>query len=175
MTLTGDLAQGAEPLRNLTKRIAQIVAVVAVLVPASDVVAKDEVPLKGAITIVPEGIEDELNFPILTQVRVITGQVSHFGRVEGINVLHVNVLDLSFTGEFTLFAANGDSISGEVSGNLLPTDDPNVFEVEEDMVITGGTGRFTGATGTASGEGWAFHDTGRARETFQGTISRPGS
>jgi hypothetical protein len=162
-------------MRSLTKRIAQTAAVVALLAPASTVIAKNQVPLKGTITIVPAGVPEEFNPPILTQTRSITGQVSHLGQTEGVIVQNVNVLDLSFFGEFTMYAANGDSVTGEVTGKLSPTDDPNILEVDEDIIITGGTGRLAGATGTATGEGQAFRNTGRAEETFQGTISSPGS
>jgi hypothetical protein len=157
-------------------RIAQTLGVLALLATSSTVLAKDQVPLKGSLTIVPTpGIPDVTNFPIRTQVRSITGQVSHLGRSEGMITQHINLLNLSFQGSFVLYAANGDSITGNVTGQLSTTSDPNVLEVSEMIFITGGTGRFAGATGSATGEGQAFHNTGEADETFQGTISSPGS
>lgn len=160
---------------NLTKRIAWTAAVVALLAPASTVMAKDQVPLKATLTIVPTRIPDVVHYPYVTQTRFISGQVSHLGRSVGIIVQTINVLDFSFFGEFILYGASGDSITGEATGNLFPTNDPKIFDVKEDIVITGGTGRFEGATGRATGQGQAFSDTGRAVETFLGTISSPGS
>jgi hypothetical protein len=164
-------------MKILSNRIAQAAAVAALLAPAatSIAVAKDQVPLKGSLTIVKSTIPDDFQFPILTQTRDISGLVSHLGRTEGTIVQHINVLNGHFMGEFTLFAANGDSVTGEVSGRLIPTADPNVRNVQETITITGGSGRFTGATGAATGQGQAFVDTGLAQETFEGTISSPGS
>ena len=127
-------------------------------------------PLKGTITIVPEGGTTVFNPPYLTQTRLITGNVSHLGAVEGVIVQNIDTRDLTFEGTFTLTAANGDLITGAVTGQLVPTADPTVFAVVEEIVVTGGTGRFATATGNASGTGFAYTGTGLAKETFSGTI-----
>ncbi len=49
-------------------------------------------------------------------------------------------------GSFTLTAANGDMVFGTYSGQASPPDDPNVLAFEDPGVITGGTGRFAGAS-----------------------------
>jgi hypothetical protein len=161
-------------MRNLTKRIAQTVAVVALLAPASRATAGDLVPLKGTITIVPDGTPTVVvsnEPPIVRQQRHITGVVSHLGRVEGTIVQNVNRRDLTFAGSFVLIGANGDAVSGDVTGSLLFGDDPTALDVVEEIVITGGTGRFAGATGEADGEGLAFIATGRAEETEEIVIT----
>jgi len=43
--------------------------------------------------------------------------------------------------------ANGDEISGTFEGYLCPTETPGVFDNHETAEVTGGTGRFTNATG----------------------------
>jgi hypothetical protein len=44
-------------------------------------------------------------------------------------------------------AANGDSVLAEFVAQSDPTEDPEVLWVEEAYTITGGTGRFAGASG----------------------------
>jgi len=48
---------------------------------------------------------------------------------------------------FTCFAANGDELSGTFEGYLSPTGTPGVYDNHEISDVTGGTGRFTSATG----------------------------
>jgi hypothetical protein len=57
------------------------------------------------------------------------------------------------TGHFTFTAANGDSISTELIGYgeaIFPPDPgpPTHIHIVEHNIITGGTGRFAGATGS---------------------------
>jgi hypothetical protein len=59
----------------------------------------------------------------------------------------VSLPSLSATASATLIAANGDMIFGEGVGQGTPTADPNLVSIVETYTITGGTGRFAGATG----------------------------
>src|SRR4030095_17150848 len=52
-----------------------------------------------------------------------------------------------YTGTFDWFAANGDEIYGTFAGYLFPTGTPGVYDNHETADVTGGTGRFTSATG----------------------------
>ena len=47
----------------------------------------------------------------------------------------------------TLVAANGDSLFAEGTGQGTPTEIPGIISIVETYTITGGTGRFAGATG----------------------------
>lgn len=62
-------------------------------------------------------------------------------------------------GEMELTAANGDQVFGTYEGTTVP-DMPSVVGetvvVDFDIVITGGTGRFTGASGTMAGKAWVI-------------------
>ena len=49
--------------------------------------------------------------------------------------------------QLSLFAANGDELANTFEGYLTPTGTPGVFDNHENTDVTGGTGRFTGATG----------------------------
>jgi hypothetical protein len=46
-----------------------------------------------------------------------------------------------------LFAANGDELFGTFEGYLSPTGTPGLYDNHETSDVTGGTGRFTSATG----------------------------
>ena len=47
----------------------------------------------------------------------------------------------------------GDEFSGTYSGFFTPTGTPNLLNSTVDYIVTGGTGRFLGATGTIEGVG----------------------
>jgi len=72
-------------------------------------------------------------------------------------------------------AANGDTIFAVDVGQAAPTSDPNVLSLVEDATITGGTGRFAGATGTFTMECLLNLTTGISSGSFTGTISRVGN
>jgi hypothetical protein len=75
------------------------------------------------------------------------------------------------TYEFT--AANGDTLTADYTENITPTDVPGVFSDVITATITGGTGRFAGATGSFVSDRVADHVTGIVSDSFEGTISTP--
>jgi hypothetical protein len=146
------------------------------LAPASAAVAGDQVPFLANLTIIPDPNNPDPNGP-----RLITGIASHLGVCTGTVSETVtptaDPLVFNFAGEFTLTAANGDEIFGTDSGTLTLNLDALpliIFDVDEDVTFTGGTGRFLGARGSAEGTGQAIPG-GPAHESFQGTISSPSS
>lgn len=78
-------------------------------------------------------------------------------------------------GSFRLTAANGDTIAGTFSGRALPSASPNVVILEHTALVTGGTGRFAGATGQLVFAGEADLASARYHQTLGGTIASPGS
>jgi len=104
----------------------------------------NSVPFKGSWTGVT--VSADLTFPVVAVVSEGTGQLTHLGRyfMSSPHTSHV------FTGEtigdqiFT--AANGDMLTASCAGFPLPQDDGTVVG-PLDCEITGGTGRFEGATG----------------------------
>ncbi|CAH1079420.1 hypothetical protein [Candidatus Nitrotoga sp. 1052] len=65
------------------------------------------------------------------------------------------------TGSWTLTARNGNSIMGNYSVSFVPTDNPQIYMYENFILqITGGTGLFTGATGSGVVEGASNIQTG---------------
>lgn len=79
-----------------------------------------------------------------------------------------------FSGTFTMTAANGDTISGTYAGSVVSVVGDVGF-YEQDNVITGGTGRFAGASGGFHLSGIANLATLESSQRLSGTVSSPGS
>jgi hypothetical protein len=79
----------------------------------------------------------------------------------------------AFAGSATLTAANGNAITGTYQGQVSGTADPDVITYQEELELTGGTGRFAGATGTLQVAGVANLLTLEYGQTLTGTVSRP--
>jgi hypothetical protein len=97
-----------------------------------------------------------------------TGTASHIGRFEiaepNNSVVRNADGSLVVTGTAIITAANGDQIFATHSG--LITFQDGMVQVDAEFTITGGTGRFTGATGSFESNR-AF---GEESYTFDGTI-----
>jgi hypothetical protein len=87
----------------------------------------------------------------------------------------VNRANMTATGSYQFVAANGDSLTASFSGKATPTATPGVLSIVETATITGGTGRFAGATGSFTCVRLFNTITGRTSGSFQGTISPPGN
>lgn len=107
--------------------------------------------------------------PILEIVVTGIGHSTHMGKV-GIWQHHfVDVTAMTFyDGTFVWTAANGDTIEGSYSGNLVPTSAG--FEIQGSFTIEGGTGRFAGASGGGSASGIQYFDN-TADLALDGTIT----
>jgi len=78
---------------------------------------------------------------------IVSGNATHLGAYTGTGELYQDVCNGTFIGSFHWFAANGDEIYGTFEGYLTPTGTPGVYDNHQTGDVTGGTGRFTGATG----------------------------
>ncbi|MDQ3077391.1 MAG: YadA-like family protein [Pseudomonadota bacterium] len=72
-------------------------------------------------------------------------------------------------GRFTYTFEGGDTIFGTYTGNVVNSATPGIFTATENLIITGGTGRFVGATGTIDSSGSLVFANGFG--TFQGTLT----
>jgi len=146
-------------------------AMILVTTPAS---ARDQVPFRGVVSGSTISITplDQCNQRIEA---VNGGNATHLGRFTGTAEFVLDVCNLTTVGSYVFTAANGDSISGPFVGSLTPTDVPGVFDNTESAFITGGTGRFAGATGTFNLGGQVNLNTGAFSFPFEGTISSVGS
>jgi hypothetical protein len=110
------------------------------------------------------------------------GQATHLGRFEVIIRNTVTGLPTPAPGcvtssteifTATLVAANGDTITLEGTGTGCQT--PPTVAVVDVATVTGGTGRFEGASGSVTVT-TAVNQTDRTEVvTFEGTLSTPGS
>jgi len=70
----------------------------------------------------------------------------------------------------TLTAANGDDVFISSIDVACPTSDPNTFQFTSSFTITGGTGRFTDASGSGTGQFSAVSTSAHAG-TLSGTLT----
>jgi hypothetical protein len=105
-----------------------------------------------------------------------SGTASHVGRFDYTWRVTVDLATgHSSGGVFQLISANGDTIDGTFVGLGVPTDTPNVAHIIEIVTITGGTGRFQGATGGFTLDRLVDQATGLTSGSLNGTLSSVGS
>lgn len=137
--------------------------------------ARTVVPFKGSL----EGVvtrRTPLTPPLVSLLTEGTGNATHLGRFT-VEIAHVvNTSARTVTGSYEFTAANGDTLAADVTGKFGPTlENPRVLLSEENATITGGTGRFAGATGSFTVERFLNLDTFLTTVSFEGTISSPGA
>jgi hypothetical protein len=146
-------------------------AVVTVLGLAGPAAAGEQVPFRGTL----EGEVTRTPAPPFVLVDVdATGNATQLGRFT-LDIPHVvDIATRMAVGSYQFTAANGDTLYAEFAGQAMPTDVPGVLYIEETATITGGTGRFAGATGSFVAERWYDTVAGTTSGSFNGTISSPG-
>lgn len=138
---------------------------------ADPVAADEQVPFKGSL----EGVATvtPLDPPFVAVYVEATGNATGLGQLT-LDIPHiVNRANLTATGTYEFTAANGDEVYAEFDGYSAPTDIPNVIAIVETATITGGTGRFAGATGSFTAYRLFDRVSGTTTGHFEGTISRP--
>jgi hypothetical protein len=103
-----------------------------------------------------------------------TGTSAHLGKVTLTTTDCITPMENHFTfkGAFTLTAADGDKLTGSYSGSFMPTNGGPVYKLSDaKFEITGGTGRFAQATGSAVLLGDQNIQTGKGKLDADGTIS----
>jgi len=145
--------------------LAIILATVAFAAPAAK---NNGVPFKGTF----QATERTLNFalPYAYNDAIGSGNATDLGQFALHYTVTVNVLNISGVewAEFT--AANGDKLSAAGTGQATTTADPDFDNIVEQYTITGGTGRFAGATGSFTLNRALILSTGVTWGTFDGTL-----
>jgi hypothetical protein len=140
---------------------------------ADSVAAGEQVPFKGILAgdVTHTSIDathDQVDIDS-------TGNATRLGRFT-LDVPHVvDRTTRRAVGSYQFTAANGDTVYAEFTGVAMPTGIAGVLYIEETATITGGTGRFAGATGSFVAERWYDTAAGTTVGSFEGTISSPGS
>ena len=143
--------------------------------------AADFVPFKATWTGVTVSA-DPTDFPVVAVVSAGAGQGTQLGAYTMVTPHTSNVFTFEIEGDHIFTAANGDTLTAHFEGRLVPNIvDGNLVSVGGVVpcTITGGTGRFEGATGSydftitaiplADGSGFA------STATMDGVISSVGS
>ena len=99
------------------------------------------------------------------------GTASHLGRYTLVSDFALNIATATASGRVTLTAANGDVLTGTLVGRAMVA--AGIATVTELVTITGGTGRFAGATGTLTLVRRVVQATGVSSGTVDGTITLP--
>jgi hypothetical protein len=143
-------------------------AVLGFLVLAGPVAAGEREHFKGRF-------EGDVNVTPLTppflQVDVeAAGKATHLGKFT-LDILHiVNAANGTAFGLYEFTTGNGDKVYAKFTGTATPTAIPGVLYIEETATITGGTGRFAGATGSFTSERLYHRIAGTTVGSFKGTI-----
>ncbi|HVQ40665.1 MAG TPA: hypothetical protein VMS54_00590, partial [Vicinamibacterales bacterium] len=128
-----------------------------------------QLPFQGSLQAVET---DVVTPPTLLVNGKGTGTATHLGRFTATFTTTVNLLTGSATGGIYAFvAANGDHLDATFTGQGTPTSEPNIASIEETATITGGTGRFAGATGAFTVHRILNQVTGVSSGSFDGTIN----
>lgn len=138
----------------------------------SSAAAKTAVPMKGSVDVEVTYLPDFPNQKVYIQGDG-TGNATHLGKFTVHYDIVLNLQTQTGTGTATFVAANGDQLFTNNSATVSPTGNPNENRLDETYVVTGGTGRFEGASGQFGGIRFANTATGLSWGSFSGEISLP--
>ena len=157
-------------------KVGLVLTALTLLPLAHPAIAGDEVPYKGkevgAVT------KEAFQFPFSQNSTVAEGEATYIGHYTLTGNFVVDVRSGTATGVFTLIAANGDMLFLDMEGHTVPTD---LTKTVANFTVTGGTGRFEGATGSFTADnqfGFAVNlpvSPNPYVAEIEGTISTPGA
>ena len=158
-------------MKTITKTIIylQMTALFLTAAFAGPQAAEQGVPFRGSVT---ESVEtgSSFEFPFYFSMGTFIGQATHLGRFTATYEVQINVLTGVGVGPNHFIAANGDSLFTELIGQSYPTKNPDVVLIVNVHSITGGTGRFAGATGSFTENVLLNLVTFNGPSSFDGTI-----
>lgn len=127
------------------RRLFVVSTVVTSLLLSAPLIGAKRVPFKGSWS--GETVSaDPTNFPIIAIVAEGSGQLTHLGHYFMTSPHTTNVITGLTVGPQFFTAANGDQLTASCSGSPMFQPDGTVAG-SLDCEITGGTGRFEGASG----------------------------
>jgi hypothetical protein len=146
----------------------RLVAGLALAIVAGPAAAQQPVPFRGSL----EGDVTRLPVPPVVLVDVeATGLATHLGRFT-LDVPHVvDPATSQAAGLYKFVAANGDKLTARFTGQATFIPGTSFLVIEEAATITGGTGRFAGATGSFVVHRLFDTAEGTTIGSFDGTIS----
>ena len=155
-------------MKRYSSAVSLVLAVLSVLGRAGPAAAQQQVPFKGSL----EGtVTRSLPPPPISVLVEGVGNATHLVRFT-VDIPHL-VIPPNGAGFYHFVAADGDTLAAEFTGVSAPAA-PGFLYIVETATITGGTGRFTGATGSFVCERLYDIAAGETIGSFDGTISVPG-
>jgi len=144
----------------------------AVVLFVHPVTAGEQIPFNGTLAgnVTHTPVDAETNAVLVEAV----GTAAHIGQFAMLSQHHLNTVTRTAAGTFVFTAANGDKIYADFTGRGQPAT-PGVVAVVETATITGGTGRFAGASGSFVVQRTYDRAAGTTTGSFQGTITSPGA
>jgi len=137
--------------------------------------AREQVPFRAEWV---ADIETIVNFPIATVIGFGEGQALHLGRFTAQSIAEeVNLVTGAGDARYRFIAANGDQVLVHFVFTAIPTS-ATLYAISGTWQITGGTGRFSGASGAGTYHGaveFTGPDAAVGHFVMQGSISSPGS
>lgn len=112
-------------------------------------------------------------FPTLYVSATGSGNATQLGLFTMSSQAQVHIPTLAGSTSAALVAADGSSLVGEGTGQGTLTATPGIVSIVETYTITGGTGRFEGASGSFIVERVLNRATGISTGTLSGTIVLP--
>jgi hypothetical protein len=123
----------------------------------------------GTFVITPTGDPD-----VVFTEDVATGKANKgIGRYTVVASEFVNLATLEITGGAWTITSRKGTLVGTYAGSASPTSDPAVITFHVTGPITGGTGRFAGASGTIVFDGVANLATGALSDKVSGALVLP--
>ena len=147
-----------------------LIIVLASTVFAAPGASERELLLKGSVKTTET---QQVAFPTITVNGTGSGNATQLGLYTLSYQGQLNIPTLSATTSATLIAADGSSLFGQGTGQGTPTTTPGIVSIVETYTITGGTGRFEGATGNFTVERLIDRSTLISSGTIRGTIVLP--
>ena len=133
--------------------------------------AAQEVPFKGRLAGTQSATPLEPPFVFVNGSA--TGTATQLGQFTVEFPHTVNFVTRTGDGTYTFTAANGDTLTADFTGQAQGASP--LISLVEHATVTGGTGRFAGATGTFTVQRRFNQATGVTEGSFEGTISSVGS
>ena len=127
-------------------------------------------PFKGTI----QSTETSVTvFPTMSVTGWGSGEATELGSFTINYQVEISLLDLSSLEFAEFIGTRGDSLRAEAVGQAVENRTPGMLNVVDIYKITGGTGRFNGASGTFTLNRLVSATTGASSSTFEGYILMP--
>jgi hypothetical protein len=125
-----------------------------------------DLPFRGTVEAVETTVRDG---GLLRKHLTGSGQAAHLGRYTAEYTFTIVIATLQASGVMVLTAANGDELRLSFTGQAV--NNAGIVTIDELATITGGTGRFAGATGSFTQRRVLTQASGVSSGGFAGAIS----